>query len=536
MNIQTQKMLQGLENYPEFKDIVYCRGYLITTKQLSITEKYPFFNNWNETKLLTSTTTVYLYTHKKTSYYTYSVNNRIYFLVGHVYDPFDMLFDDQIILQNLATIAKHGDSAFWEKESDLTGIFCIGYIDADKITISTDAVGMQMVYYGEIENNIYISSHSQIIADLCSLTIDPFVLKLVSSKYYHYFGTWLPGDLAPYKELKRLQPNYYAQFDFGKSHIQLNRYFPLCKIYENEQEYNSTIKELGEIMSNNLILISRKWQDKRTAISVTGGRDSLTTLSCANGNYERFEYFSYISKSAEKVDAYAAKEICEHLGLNHSIYDISENYGEACKLDLLEAIINCNGGYTGKRNRNEIRKRLYFLEHNHFDIEVKSWLNEIGRGWYYNKYDKKSFPRRPSASYLRSMYKIILSPWLIHYTDKAFSDYLQKYYSDNVFDNLSWLELIYWEFTWAGNEGISLNAEHRLAYEITIPFNNRRYLAKMMTVPIQKRKTDCIPNDLIQLMNPKIAETEIKIKDADHTFSWTAKLRIYLEIMSRIRF
>ena len=39
---------------------------------------------------------------------------------------------------------------------------------------------------------------------------------------------------------------------------------------------------------------------KKVSISITGGRDSTTTLACANGLYDRFHYFSYISNEAER--------------------------------------------------------------------------------------------------------------------------------------------------------------------------------------------------------------------------------------------
>lgn len=44
-------------------------------------------------------------------------------------------------------------------------------------------------------------------------------------------------------------------------------------------------------------------------------------------------------------------------------------------------------------------KRLYFTENPPCDMEIKSWVNEMGRGWYYNKYNIKKFPQYPYASY-----------------------------------------------------------------------------------------------------------------------------------------
>ena len=107
-------------------------------------------------------------------------------------------------------------------------------------------------------------------------------------------------------------------------------------------------------------------------------------------------------------------------------------------------------------------------------------------------------------------------------TDKVFADYLKRYYSKKTFDQLSWLELYFWEFAWSGGEGVFLTSEHRVSYDITIPFNNRKYVEKMLTVPLEKRKIG-------------IAETGIVIKDISHTSFRAFIVRMYLEIFSKIR-
>ena len=106
------------------------------------------------------------------------------------------------------------------------------------------------------------------------------------------------------------------------------RFYPTEKIVETktQEEYENTIHELGNIMSNTMECIAKKWPEKKVSISVTGGRDSMTALSCANKVYDKLHYFSYISNVDESVDAYAAKEILAHLGLEHELYEIPENW------------------------------------------------------------------------------------------------------------------------------------------------------------------------------------------------------------------
>ena len=168
--------------------------------------------------------------------------------------------------------------------------------------------------------------------------------------------------------------------------------------------------------------------------------------------------------------------------------------------------------------------------------EIKSWVNELGRGSQYVKYNKKRFPLKPTASFCRALHKIYVSPKLIHDTDKIFQSYLEKYFPEDVQKKAPWMELYWWEFCWSGGEGIFLTAEHRTSSEIAIPYNNRRYIARMLTVPLEKRRTDAIPKDIVAQMNPEISGTGIVIKDLEHTDKRALLMRAYLEVFSRIHF
>lgn len=534
MAFHTKQEVQVLLNqHSEYQRFLYRRGFLITNRSVSNLEQYPFYGNWTKHLLYGD---IWLYVHRDTQAFVYSTDDKTYFLVGHAYDPFTMLYQENEILEHLANEGHNGEESFWEAESGLTGVFCIGYVDDEQVVFSTDCAGMQLVYHGTINGDLCVTSHSKLAADLWDLKQDRYVEKLVRSRFYHYWGTWLPGDLSPFPELRRMQPNFSGTYSFASRTIKTQRYYPTHEIVETttDKEYKETIHELGEIMSRTMELIAKKWQDRKVAIAVTGGRDSMTALACANGNYDKFHYFSYISNVPESVDAYAARDICNALKLEHSIYEIPEDCDLYRDLPVFKVILECNAGCIGENNPNDVKKRLYFSKNCEFDVEVKSWVNEMGRGWYYNKYNKKSFPHRPNAKYWRAMHKVYLDPWLIRKTDKVFQDYLDRYYSEDVFQKLSWLELYFWEFAWSGGEGVFLTSEHRTAYEITVPFNNRRYVEKMLTVPVQRRIVDDIPRDLITERNPEIAKTGVVIKDIEHTNMRARIVRTYLEIFSRI--
>ncbi len=533
-----QEMKELLEEYPQLKEKLYCRGFLLTNEKLYNIGEFPFYQNWSVQILHIGNAVYYAYTHKDTQIHTFSDQEHIFFLFGHAYNPFRMKTDETDILKDLSEALKKDLQSFWAAESELTGVFCVGYLTRNGVVYSTDCAGMQLVYHGTVEGKLFLTSHSKLVADLKDLHQSRYVLRLISSRFWHYWGTWLPGDLSPFPELRRMQPNCAGVYTESSGTIKVKRYYPFCSVEETrtEEEYRTTISELGKIMSNTMKCIADKWPDKKTSISVTGGRDSMTALACTNGIYDRFSYFSYISNFDESVDAEAAEKICSHLGLKHETYRIPEEWEGYEYLDAFKKIMECNAGCIGENNANDLKKRLYFCQNPPCDIEVKSWVNEMGRGWYYNKYNKKKFPKYPYPSYWRAMHKVYVSPWLIKETDKIFADYLKRYYSKKTFDQLSWLELYFWEFAWSGGEGVFLTTEHRVSYEITIPFNNRKYLEKMLTVPLEKRKADAIPNDLITYMEPRIAETGIVIKDVSHTSFRALVVRMYLEIFSKIKF
>lgn len=529
------EMKRLLDQYPKYQEKLYCRGFLLTNQAEADLTGYPFYGNWKKEKLAGDFA---LYVHKDTTAYTYTEGERQFFLVGHAYDPFRMLTDEVQILRGLAKAMEEGENAFWEAESDLTGVFCLGYLEQNRVVYTTDCTGMQLVYHGVVNECLYLTSHSKLVSDLCSLEQDLYVSKLVASRFYRYFGTWLPGDRAPYRALRRLQSNHAGTYCLHKKEISTNRYYPTYAIRQvaTEEEYGQLIRDLSDIISRSMELIARKWPDKKVAISVTGGNDSKTTFACANGHYDQFDYFSYISNDAEAVDAYGAREICNQLGLPHSIYEIPRDDSAYPDLEVFRKVMECNAGCIGKNNANDVRKRMFFSENCEFDIEVKSWVNEIGRARFYKRYNKKKFPAKLTAAYCRALYKLIFSPALIHATNQIFREYLARYYSGCVFDLIPWPDLLYWEFIWGGGEGLFLTAEHRVSYEITIPFNNRRYLETMLRAPLQKRIDDDVPKDIIAYRNTKIAQCGISIKDVGYTDFRTVLERGYLEIFSKLGF
>ena len=111
--------------------------------------------------------------------------------------------------------------------------------------------------------------------------------------------------------------------------------------------------------------------------------DSNTTFAAANGNYDKFETFSYISAEKEVPDAEAAKRIAARFGVNHHEYHIPGNNSELDDFEAKRELFRHNNGYVAELYDNEARKKFYLRENTDCDVEVKSWVSETIRAYWY---------------------------------------------------------------------------------------------------------------------------------------------------------
>ena len=524
-----------LDKMQKMQELLYVRGYLITTKEPENLCEYPFYGNWQVKR----TGDYFLYHHKKLSLTTYEKGDRTYFLLGHAYNAFTMETDECDILRSLS--GYEADSPdFWRYESCLTGIYVMGMITQRTVTFWTDCTGMLTCYYGVIDGDFYCTSHSMLVAETCGLTEDPYVTELKNYRFYSYFGYNLPADLSPFTELKRITPNFRYIYDHNLQKIQFGRFYPLRRVREcrNKEEYKKLVSRTAYIMRQSMKAIARKWPDSAAAISVTGGVDSGMTLASAAEEYDAFKYFSYISNGPEAVDAYAARDICSALGLPHEIYEIPSSDEEIENIELYRAILAQNGGNIGGNNSNDVRKRAFFHQHPKFSVEVKSWVDELGRARYCKRYfGKRHFPKKPNARLCTSLYKVFVhNRKLVKKTDAVFRDYIQKYLGSETTDVLDWPNALYWECSWPAGEGLSMTSEHLFAYDIEIPYNCRSIVTLLLRAPLKYRIEDRLQFDVTRRNNSALSKLNIHIVDVKHTPMRAVMERLYLEFNSHLPF
>ena len=519
-----QKMMEERSDLQEY---LFRRGFLMTNADVDVS-KFPFYGHWN----VTPVGEYKAYTHELQKVTTYEKKGRTFFLFGHAYNPFTMKIDEQDILSRIAEA--YLTMEYQDRIDEITGVYVLGVVDGSKIEFIVDPSGMQSVYYGVVKGAFYITSHSQIIGDLCGLEMNDFTKELIHYKWYHrVMGDYLPADLSQFDEVKRIVPSIAYIYD-GKT-VTHNRFWPTkeLRIAETKDEYRIVIKEAAKILKNNMLLVSQKWE--KPYISLTGGIDSNTTFAAANGVYNRFKAFSYVSAEKEIGDAEAAERIADHFHVEFKRFDIPDTADEIKDYQEFVSIIEHNNGYIIKRNDNEYRKRIYLIQNLDCDVEVKSWVSETIRAYWYKHYGRTSFPAL-SPKLFRNLYKIFLTNRkLAHKVDKVFEQYIKDFEYESIPDSYPVADMHYNEVTWGSWGGPNIS-EMKMYADITFIYNNRKFFDLMFRVPLKKRISDRHHLDMKRVLNKELYDMGIRVVNLKETDTRARLLNLIFTVNSKLPF
>ena len=174
---------EQLDQKIECRNLLYRRGYLITERCDLNLSVYPFYDNWTINSI---TDRFNLYLHKEQHFYSQTESGVTALLIGHAYNPFTMEFDENIILKDCIHAYINGDSDFFDKVSELTGIHLIAIFDKDIVLIVQDCSGVQMCCYGKCNDHTYITSNCTIVEDIDTPTANKFANDLLNSKSFKH--------------------------------------------------------------------------------------------------------------------------------------------------------------------------------------------------------------------------------------------------------------------------------------------------------------------------------------------------------------
>lgn len=505
------KLADMLESQEDLRSFLFIRGFLATTDPCVSSTGFPFYGKWLHTEL----GPLHVWTHPLTVFHHVSNSTVTCFLFGHAYNPFTMEFDEAPILARV--LDHYGQDDFFDYVDELTGVFVLGVIEGSKVTFLVDPAGMQSACAGRVKDHLYLSSHPQLVADITGLQMDDFVSTLIEYKWYpRVLGAYLPADLTPFSKLKRVVPNHEYTADPSEQSITHRRFYPVRDLAEcrDEAEYRAVIDEAAGILKANMDLVVQKWQNPW--ISLTGGIDSNTTFAAANGNYQHVRAFSYLSAPKEAIDCEAAEKIAQRFGVPWTLYRIPQDAAGLDRFEEKAVIIRHNNGYIAKESNNELRKRVVLQAECPADVEVKSWVSETIRAYWFKHYGRTSMPEL-SPKLFRNLYKIFLSDRkLAHQVDALFAEYIDDFEYKNVPEQYPPADMHFNEVAWGSWGGLNIS-EMKFCFDITFIYNNRRFLDLMFKVPLEKRISDQHHLDLKRQLNPELSDMGIRVVNMKET-------------------
>lgn len=503
---------EALDRHAELQHLLFRRGYLLSAHPVSLPlAGWPFYSNWTNREW----GGVNLYIHKETTLFTGQSAGNSVALVGHAYDPTTREADEGRIVQRLSQLA--GTPRFQPAVDGLTGVFVLLWRTQDgPLCWQTDAAGILPAFYGQVGDDFLISSHAQLIADLCQLEPAGLGRDLMAYKWYRRVtGAYLPADITPFEDVRRTVPDMSYQLS-ADGRVGHRRFWPLQPIVqaETEEAYREVIAQAAQLLRANMELIARKWE--RPAISLTGGTDSTTTFAAARGCYDRYTAFSYFSAPKEAPDVEAAQVQAKAFGVPHTRYDIPTDRNFTSDFELKAAILSHNSAYSHPLRENELRKRIYLEEHCPISVEVKSWVSETIRGAVYHRYRRTSLPRL-SPRLFRNIYKIFLqNRRLAHRVDRLYRQYIDEFEYRKIPAAYPPADMHFHEVTWGSWGGVSIE-EMKYCFDITVPYNNRRLLDLLFHVPLPGRLSDQHHRDMKRLLNSQLADMGIHVANVEET-------------------
>ena len=114
-----------LDKNPKYKQDLFKRGFLITSNKNIDDKEYPFYGLWKKESL--GQYEVYL--HPKQDLYKYEYKEKIFFLIGHAYNPYTMEIDEIKILEKIANNSDAQDKSYFDAINEITGLFIFGYVE-----------------------------------------------------------------------------------------------------------------------------------------------------------------------------------------------------------------------------------------------------------------------------------------------------------------------------------------------------------------------------------------------------------------------
>ena len=407
-------------------------------------------------------------------------------LVGNAVNPFTGELEQDIvnhILANEVGMLEDGRlrTELIDYVDQLTGRFRLMFIEGDTVCALCDATALSSLYFFQQDDSIYLSSHSQLLAEMVGSERDSEVQEIIDSGFYSVGRKHLPGYKSPFKGIELLGANVYIS-SLLKKRV---RIFPREPLDKDSRTFTEVVLESADILKKTaeLYVASRP-----VRVSLSLGQDSRISLSAFHDWRQQIEAYSYCGNQVETVEANKVHEFAKLIGVKHHVID-TENVPLE-EANELAGVLDRTSAYLRKHKTTEFKKLVALLRWFPQDaLEVKGEASEVGRATYTKRSGIKNFPELDARA-MSNLYKKAFYPrHLLKRVDGYFEEFKRK--GEFGFSSLGYddYDLFFWEHRTACCASLGMQ-DHDIYHDATAIMNNRILMNNFLTPSFEDRLQD----------------------------------------------
>lgn len=466
-----------------YEHLLYKRGFLFTDKEdISFKDSMTtrVFKKWSHINF--NNYDVYIEPSLPHAYYE---SNKMKVLVmGLVLNPFSSENDIKKIAERLAE--KINDISFLDYLDELSGRFTIISDAGNDTRVYGDAAGTRTLYYDIQSERHIISSHSTLIADLMGYDISKTSQSVLTNP--EFTGRkYMPGLLSPFDEIKPITPNTRYVVENRK----IERFFPREEL--TTTNFKDTVDAVTEVLKEQSRLINEIY---KTSTSLTAGLDSRLTFAIQNSEKNNGDYFTHISKripESFQEDVDIGKELADIYNKEHRVYEYTNDDTVDGFKEFKAVWFKNVGMYRGSVHLFKAYADSYPAQ----NLHIRSNIAEVVRVYYKRRTGEVNEAKLANL-YTISTFKddeLVLD---------SFKEFIETTnFKEDKFYNYNFADLFYWEHRMGMWHSWLVN-ESDVAYETFVPFNNRKLLTMMLSIPEAERVGDELFIEIINNVNPKL--------------------------------
>lgn len=410
--------------------------------------------------------------------------DRLLIALGFVVDP---EHPESTSSEILHTIAQHADcwTDVLNATDALTGRWAVIYKNRDEFVIFHDPYGLRQIYYVNGADGIWCGSQPEIIRANMPIgpSLDPRIRDFMNSpQYLNNEQPWF-GERTPYEGCFHLLPNHYLDLNTGRAH----RFFPgqpLAPV-----ALDDAVDTMATLLKGTFDALSRRGP---LMLALTAGRDSRALLAAAREHLSSVP--CYMDKKGVLPHAHPDVQVPLRLARKLDFSFVVENSRRDPPQEFWHTL---DRNVTCARRLPKARSVYAKLRREETRLNVNGNGGEVGRNFLdpNGEYSDQDL----TAEQIASINKFSDHPFVTEELAAWLSDL------EPCSGHIPFLDLCYWEQR-MGNWGAHYPAEQDLAVEEVSPFNNRRIITTMLSVPVEYRRPPdyLLHTELIRRLWPEV--------------------------------